>query len=197
VNCGPSEQGIEHRTQGLTPVREAVLHLRRNLRVRDPSHHAVSLHLPELLAQHLLRYGGYRSLQLREALDLASEELEQDHQLPPTLEELQCCLDTLRRRYPGVRHTVASRHTWMSAARPRLALHREIGPTFCVVVKAMRPLAWRPQRVMPKDLCGGYGAAVDDVLRAGDRLGLGRHEEGDEVCHFSWFRRSPDGNASE
>src|SRR6266850_4123767 len=34
--------------------------------------------------------------------------------------------------------------------------------------------------------------AVDDVFRAGDRCGLGRDEEGNEVRYFPWLRRAPD-----
>ena len=41
------------------------------------------------------------------------------------------------------------------------------------------------------------GAAVDDVFRSRDGSGMGRDEEGDEVCHFSWLRRAPDRDAAE
>ena len=39
--------------------------------------------------------------------------------------------------------------------------------------------------------------AVDDVFRAGDRCGLGRDEEGNEVRYFPWLRRAPDRDAAE
>src|SRR4029077_10852058 len=49
----PFQQGVECRTERLPPIRQAVLHLRRNLMVDKPPHDAVSLHLPQLLNQHL------------------------------------------------------------------------------------------------------------------------------------------------
>jgi len=64
----------------------------------DSSNDPIALHLAKLLDEHLLRDRGNRTLQLREAEDLAAEEVKQDQQLPATLQEPEGILDTLRRR---------------------------------------------------------------------------------------------------
>jgi len=58
---GPFEQGVERWAQRLSPLRQAVLHLRRNLVMDDPADDSVSFHLAKLLDEHLLGNGGNRS----------------------------------------------------------------------------------------------------------------------------------------
>lgn len=52
-------------------------------------HDAVCLELPQLLGQHLLRYAGHASLEVREALHLTAKKVEQDYQLPPPLQHAE------------------------------------------------------------------------------------------------------------
>jgi len=93
----PFEQCVERRAQRLAPSREAILHLRRHLVVDDSSHDSVGFQLAELLHEHLLRDRRYRTLQVGEAQNLAAEQMEQDQQLPPALDELERLLDAVRR----------------------------------------------------------------------------------------------------
>src|SRR6266849_10349482 len=58
----PGQQRIKSGTQLLSPLRQAILHLRRHLMVDNPPDNAVVLQLRELLDQHLLRDRGYRPL---------------------------------------------------------------------------------------------------------------------------------------
>src|SRR5437867_10599140 len=58
---GPFEQGVEHRAQRLSPLRQTVLHLRRNLVMNDPADDYVDCRLAKLLDEHLLGNGGNRS----------------------------------------------------------------------------------------------------------------------------------------
>ena len=53
----------------------------------DPSQHPISLELPQLLGQHLLRGKRDGSLEMREAERFAPEKMEQDHELPSTLKD--------------------------------------------------------------------------------------------------------------
>jgi hypothetical protein len=50
----PREELVERRAQGLPPVGQVVLDLRRHLCVDDARDNAVALELPKLLDQHLL-----------------------------------------------------------------------------------------------------------------------------------------------
>ena len=61
----------------------------------DSSNDAIDLHLAKLLDEHFLRDRGNRPLQLREAEQLAAEEMKQDQQLPATLQDPEGVLDTL------------------------------------------------------------------------------------------------------
>jgi hypothetical protein len=61
--------------------------------VDDAPDDAVELHLPELLNEHLLRDRRDRPFQVREAQHLASEEMEQDQQLPAALQNFEGILD--------------------------------------------------------------------------------------------------------
>lgn len=70
--------------------------------VDNAPHDAVTLHLPELLDQHLLRHTRYRPLKIREPQDIAAEQVKQDHQLPPAFEQLQRGLDAFGRALPRV-----------------------------------------------------------------------------------------------
>ena len=65
--------------------------------IHSAPHNPVRFHLTKLLDQHLLGDRGYRALQFREAPHVAAEQLKQDQQLPPTLQDLQGFLDALRR----------------------------------------------------------------------------------------------------
>src|SRR2546422_11324608 len=60
-----------------------------------------------------------------------------------------------------------------------------------------RSQAWRRRCSMVGTLGRRDGAAVDDVLRAGDGGGARRDEKGDEVGYFLWPGRAPDRNAAE
>jgi hypothetical protein len=91
----PFQQRIQRRAERLPPAREAVLDLGRNPRVDGAPDDAVGFHLPELLDEHLLRDRRDRPFQIREAQHFASEEMEQDHQLPAALQDLESILDAL------------------------------------------------------------------------------------------------------
>jgi hypothetical protein len=75
---GPLQDGVQRRTECLAPRRETVFHLRRYLGVDFAHDNPVSLHLTELLAEHLLRDVRNRSLQIREAQHLAPKQMKQD-----------------------------------------------------------------------------------------------------------------------
>src|SRR5258706_4061361 len=66
--------------------------------VDDPPDDSIDLHLPELLDEHLLGDSRDRPFQVREAQHLASEEMEQDHQLPAAPQNLEGILDASGRR---------------------------------------------------------------------------------------------------
>jgi hypothetical protein len=74
-----AEPTLERWAQRLSPLRQAVLHLRRNLVMDDPADDSVGFHLAKLLDEHLLGNGGNRSTQVREAQHVATEEMKQDH----------------------------------------------------------------------------------------------------------------------
>src|SRR5438093_7788059 len=57
--------------------------------------------------------------------------------------------------------------------------------------------AWRRRCSMVGTLGRRDGAAVDDVLRAGDGGGARRDEKGDEVSYFRRAGRAPDRDAAE
>src|ERR1700752_3761386 len=94
----PREELVERRAQGLPPVGQVVLDLRRHLCVDDARDDAVALELPKLLDQHLLRDGRNRALEIREAQLPAAEEMEQDHELPATFQHPDRVLDPDGRR---------------------------------------------------------------------------------------------------
>ena len=64
--------------------------------VDDPPHHPIVFHLTKLLDQHLLGNRRYGALQLGEAQNLPAEQMEEDHELPSTLENPQDFFDTFR-----------------------------------------------------------------------------------------------------
>ena len=78
--------------------------------INEGPHDAVSLHLAQLLNQHLFDDGGYRAAQLRESSDLATEQVDQDDELPAALEESQDEMSDARE--------CAYRRDTKSAARP-------------------------------------------------------------------------------
>jgi len=55
--------------------------------VHKAPHDAVALHLTQLLNQHLLRDRWNRTAQLRKPPHLATEQVKQNHQFPPALED--------------------------------------------------------------------------------------------------------------
>jgi len=61
--------------------------------VNDPADDAGGFQLAQLLREHLLRDARDRSFQVREAQDLAPEEMKQDLELPAPLEDLDDVLD--------------------------------------------------------------------------------------------------------
>jgi hypothetical protein len=90
---GPSQELVESRTERLSPVREAVLDLRRDFSVHSARDDAVALQLPKLLRQHLLRDARNRALEVGEAQRLAAEEMEEDDELPATIQPSDGLLD--------------------------------------------------------------------------------------------------------
>src|SRR5689334_9862327 len=74
----PFQQGIKCWTQGLTPLRQAVLNLGWNLVVDGAADDSVGFHLAKLLDEHLLGNGRDRPFQVGKAQDLAAEEMKQD-----------------------------------------------------------------------------------------------------------------------
>jgi hypothetical protein len=104
---GPSQELVESRTERLAPLREVVLDLRRDFRVHNPRDDAVSLQLPKLLGQHLLRDARNRALEVGEAQGLTAEEVEEDHELPATIHPSNGLLDpggSRRRRMCALTH---------------------------------------------------------------------------------------------
>src|SRR5258706_10177086 len=69
----PFQQGIERWAKLLSPVREAILHLWRNLVVDCSLDDAVSLQLTKLLREHLLRNCRNRAFEVGKAQNLAAE----------------------------------------------------------------------------------------------------------------------------
>ncbi len=70
----------------------------------DPANDAISLHLAELLDQHFLGHGRDCLFQFREPLQLAPEEMEQDHHLPATFQKSEGVLDAVGCCYGRMRH---------------------------------------------------------------------------------------------
>ena len=66
--------------------------------VDDPPDNAIALQLPELLDQHLLRHGRYRSLKIGKAKHLSAEEMEENDQLPAAFQKLESLLNAGRGR---------------------------------------------------------------------------------------------------
>jgi hypothetical protein len=64
--------------------------------VDDPPDNVVSLQLPELLYQHLLRDRRDGALKIGEAKHLPAEQVEENHKLPATLQELERLLNASR-----------------------------------------------------------------------------------------------------
>jgi hypothetical protein len=98
----PLQQRVERRAQGLSPVREAVVHSWRDLRMNEAPDDAIAFHLTQLLNQHLFRHGRYGTSQLGESSDLAAEQVKQDHEFPATLEDPHHVFDAFRRGRLGV-----------------------------------------------------------------------------------------------
>jgi hypothetical protein len=64
--------------------------------VHETSCHAVAFHVTQLLNEHLFGHGRDRTAQLRKAAHVPTEEMEEDHELPSTLENPQDFFDTFR-----------------------------------------------------------------------------------------------------
>jgi len=90
---GPSQEFVESRTERLPPLREAILDFRRDFSVHNARHDAVSLQLPKLLGQHLLRDARNRALEVGETERLAAKEMEEDDELPATIQPSDGLLD--------------------------------------------------------------------------------------------------------
>jgi hypothetical protein len=90
---GPSQEFVESRTERLPPLREAILDFRRDFSVHNARNDAVSLQLPKLLGQHLLRDARNRALELGEAQRLAAKEMKEDDELPATVQPSDGLLD--------------------------------------------------------------------------------------------------------
>ena len=61
--------------------------------MNNPADDAGDLELSKLLREHLLRYPWDRALPVRETQDVAPEEMEQDLELPASVENLDDVLD--------------------------------------------------------------------------------------------------------
>lgn len=70
--------------------------------VDDAADDAIALHLTKLLDQHLLGDSGNSAFKIGEAHYPATEQVKQDHQLPPALQQLQGLLYALRGSLPRV-----------------------------------------------------------------------------------------------
>src|SRR4030095_10321755 len=92
------ESVVDRRTEGLAPLGQVLLDLRRHLCVDDARDDTVALELPKLLDQHLLRDRRNRALEIREAQLPPAEEMETDHELPATFQHPDRVLDPDRRR---------------------------------------------------------------------------------------------------
>ena len=90
---GPSQEFVERRTERLPPLREVILDLRRDFSVHNARDDAVPLQLPKLLGQHLLRDARNRALEVGEAQRLAAKEMEEDDELPATIQLSDGLLD--------------------------------------------------------------------------------------------------------
>lgn len=74
-------------------------------RVSVDDHSAVSFHLPQLLDEHFLRNSWDRPFQLREAQHFSTEQVKENDQLPPTLQNSERILYALSGRDGRVRLT--------------------------------------------------------------------------------------------
>jgi len=54
--------------------------------VHETSYHAVAFHVTQLLNQHLFGHCRDRTAQLRKPAHVPAEQMEEDHELPSTLE---------------------------------------------------------------------------------------------------------------
>ena len=70
--------------------------------VHETSYHAVAFHLTQLLNQHLFGHCRDRTAQLRKPAHVPTEQMEEDHELPSTLENPQDFFDTFRGGRLGV-----------------------------------------------------------------------------------------------
>ena len=64
--------------------------------MHDPPHDPVILHLAKLLDQHLLRDRRDRPLQFGEPKHPSAKQVEEDHEFPAALQNLECLLDIAR-----------------------------------------------------------------------------------------------------
>ncbi len=64
--------------------------------MHETSYHPVAFHLTQLLNQHLFGHCRDRTAQLRKPADVPTEQMEEDHELPSTLEDPQDFFDTFR-----------------------------------------------------------------------------------------------------
>ena len=86
---GPPQHLVKGRTEGFTPICQAIFDLWRHLLVHDPADHTVILQLPQLLNQHLLRNRRDRALEFRETQQLAIKQVKQDDELLATFKNLE------------------------------------------------------------------------------------------------------------
>lgn len=90
---GPFQDGVQGRTERLAPGGEPVLDFGRHLGISLAVDDAGGFQAFELLSQHLLGDAGDGALEVRKALDFASEEVEKNHQLPTAFQQTQGGLD--------------------------------------------------------------------------------------------------------
>jgi len=65
--------------------------------MHDPANNTIALQLPQLLDQHLLGNRRDGPLKLREAHELAAEQLEKNDKLPAPFEHFKCLFNALGR----------------------------------------------------------------------------------------------------
>src|SRR5258706_12724074 len=95
-SIGPLQDGVKRRTKGLAPLCQTVFNLRRHLRIGRTHNDSVRCQAAELLPQHFLSDVGHRSFQIGEAHHLASEQMEQNHELPSSFQETERCFYVCR-----------------------------------------------------------------------------------------------------
>lgn len=98
----PRQECVQRRAERLSPIGEPIFDFRGHLMVDESTDDSMLFQLAQLLNQHLLRNRRDRPFQVGKAQHLAAEQMEQDDELPPAVENLERALDALGSRYRRV-----------------------------------------------------------------------------------------------